>query len=89
MMGNKRIALIGLGGIALSAPVFTHEVNDELVHEPIEFTKTPDSHNLARAFVDYLRDRAGNQAPIEDGIEVMRVLDAVYESARTGREALL
>ncbi|MCI8623561.1 MAG: Gfo/Idh/MocA family oxidoreductase [Provencibacterium sp.] len=40
-------------------------------------------------FVDCVQNGTPCRAPAEDGIEIMRILDAVYESARTGHEVLL
>jgi predicted dehydrogenase len=28
-------------------------------------------------------------SPAEDGVEIMRIIDAIYESAKTGREIML
>ena len=77
------------GGLSIMPPVFTHEVEDKLVHEPVEGPAGQGPQNLARAFVDYIDGKIDNPAPIEDGIQVMRTLDAIYESARTGREIAL
>jgi predicted dehydrogenase len=40
-------------------------------------------------FVDCVRNGTPCRAPARDGVEIMRILDAVYESARTGREVVL
>jgi predicted dehydrogenase len=40
-------------------------------------------------FVDCLVNGAACIAPAQDGIEIMRILDGVYESARTGHEVIL
>lgn len=40
-------------------------------------------------YVDCLVNGASCMAPAEDGVEMMRILDAVYESARTGHEVVL
>jgi predicted dehydrogenase len=40
-------------------------------------------------FVDCARNDTACLAPAQDGVELMRILDAVYESARTGHEVLL
>ena len=40
-------------------------------------------------FVDCVRNGVPCKAPAEDGIQLMRILDAVYESARTGHEVVL
>lgn len=41
------------------------------------------------AFVDAIRGRAEVRASAEDGVEIMRILDAVYRSAETGHEVIL
>ncbi|MCI9627457.1 MAG: Gfo/Idh/MocA family oxidoreductase [Clostridia bacterium] len=40
-------------------------------------------------FVDCIQNGTDCQAPAEDGIQLMRILDAIYESARTGHEVVL
>jgi predicted dehydrogenase len=40
-------------------------------------------------FVDCVRNGVPCKAPAQDGVEIMRILDAVYESARTGHEVIL
>jgi predicted dehydrogenase len=40
-------------------------------------------------FVDCVRNGRPCQAPAADGIELMRILDGIYESARTGHEVVL
>lgn len=40
-------------------------------------------------FVDCLMGNAKCKSPAEDGIEMMKILDAIYESASTGHEVLL
>ena len=40
-------------------------------------------------FVDCVANGTKCIAPAEDGIELMRILDAIYESARTGHEVIL
>ncbi|NJD01071.1 MAG: Gfo/Idh/MocA family oxidoreductase [Ruminiclostridium sp.] len=40
-------------------------------------------------FIDCIREGARCISPAEDGVEVMRILDAVYESASTGREVVV
>lgn len=37
-------------------------------------------------FIDCVRQEAACRAPAADGVEMMRILDAIYESARTGHE---
>ena len=40
-------------------------------------------------YVDCLLGKTTCRSPGEDGYELMRILDAVYESARTGHEVVL
>ncbi len=40
-------------------------------------------------FVDCVNGKAECLAPAEDGVEMMKILDAVYESARTGHEVII
>ena len=51
--------------------------------DPVEFQNEIDH------FVDCLLGRAECIAPAEDGVQIMRILNAIYESAETGREVLL
>ena len=52
-----------------------------------------DFENAFRAeidsFIDAIRTGAPVQAPAEDGVMLMKLLDAAYESAATGREVRL
>lgn len=45
--------------------------------------------NEMEHFIDFILNNTPCRAPAEDGIEVMRILDAICESARTGHEVLL
>ncbi|GHU00249.1 hypothetical protein FACS1894142_8380 [Spirochaetia bacterium] len=40
-------------------------------------------------FVDCVRNGTPCRAPAADGVELMRILDGIYESARTGHEVVL
>ena len=40
-------------------------------------------------FVDCFANGEPCRSPAEDGVQIMRILDAVYESARTGHEVIL
>lgn len=42
-----------------------------------------------RHFVDCVRTGVPCRAPAADGVTLMKILDAIYESARTGHEALI
>lgn len=45
--------------------------------------------NEINHFVDCVRDGLPCRSPAQDGIEIMKILDAVYASARTGHEVIL
>jgi len=45
--------------------------------------------NEINHYIACIRGEAENIAPIEDGVDIMAILDAVYESARTGHEVIL
>lgn len=45
--------------------------------------------NEINHYIDCLTSGAQCKSPAEDGIEMMKILDAVYESARTGHEVIL
>lgn len=45
--------------------------------------------NEINHYVDCVMGKAECKSPAEDGIEMMKILDAVYESARTGHEVIL
>ena len=40
-------------------------------------------------YVSCILDGAACRAPAEDGVALMRILDGIYESARTGHEVIL
>ena len=40
-------------------------------------------------FIDCIQNGGACRAPAKDGVTIMRILDAVYESARTGHEVIL
>ena len=40
-------------------------------------------------FVDCVQNGTPCRAPAEDGIAIMKILEAIYESARTGHEVTL
>ena len=45
--------------------------------------------NEVYAFIDAVRGVAPVRASAEDGVELMKILDAIYESAETGREVII
>ena len=40
-------------------------------------------------FVDCVQNGVPCRAPAEDGVQIMKILDGIYESARTGHEVIL
>lgn len=69
------------------------EVNDFLADIALDTNNLVDGGDMFEAemrhFVDCALNGAECIAPAEDGLEVMRILDAIYESARTGHEVVL
>ncbi len=69
------------------------EINDYLVN--IDFNNDTSLSfdglfaNEMNHFVDCLLGRAECIAPAEDGVVLMQILDAIYESARTGHEVII
>jgi predicted dehydrogenase len=67
------------------------EINDYLVD--INLATSLNFDGLFEAeidhFVDCVRTGVPCRAPAADGVEIMRILDGVYESARTGHEVIL
>jgi predicted dehydrogenase len=69
------------------------EMNDYLVNvtpaldSALSFTGL--FENEIAHFVDCVANGTECISPAEDGVEIMKILDAVYESARTGREVRL
>jgi predicted dehydrogenase len=72
---------------------FYSEMNDYLVN----FTPAHDTalnftglfENEIAHFVDCVANGTQCISPAEDGVEIMKILDAIYESARTGKEVVL
>lgn len=57
-------------------------LDDEKYNKPSGFTEIFD-YEIAH-FVDCVRNGTPCRAPAEDGVMLMRMIDAIYESARTG-----
>lgn len=45
--------------------------------------------NETAHFIDCIANRVPVISPAEDGVEIMRIIDGIYESARTGRDVVL
>lgn len=77
-------------GLSVSAPFELYtEFNGQLADIALKgnnnFDFTRDFDRELKNFVDASEGKAECLAPAEDGVELMRILDAVYESARTGK----
>lgn len=82
------------GGVSLSPKLeLFKELNDYMVNiTPIgsngfEFQKSFDSE--INHFVDCILNETPCKAPAQDGVEIMRILSAIYQSAETGHEVIL
>jgi predicted dehydrogenase len=69
------------------------EINDYLADLNLAVPTALDFNGLFEREIDHFVDCVLNgspcRAPAEDGVEIMRILDGIYESARLGREVLL
>ncbi len=82
------------GGMDLTTGVKLYtEVNNFLADIQVDTSNYKDGQNMYVAemahFVDCIANGTPCRAKAEDGIVVMKILDAIYESARTGHEVLL
>ena len=82
------------GGAALAGePKFYMEMNDFMVDVTPDIQNLKDGKNNFQAeidhFIDCVQGKAECMAPAHDGVEIMKILDAIYESARTGHEVVL
>ena len=82
------------GGMDLSSGVKIYtELNDYLADIDVKTSDLKGSQDMFQAemahFVDCIENGTPCRACAEDGITVMQILDAIYESARTGHEVVL
>ena len=77
------------GGIEISKLELTTDEGEQMITRKIDFTPVKSHFKQAEAFLEYLDGKIENPAPIEDGIEVLKILDAIYASAASGREITL
>ena len=72
--------------------IFTDQ-NGHLINKSFFGSTALAFENLFQNEIDHyvacVRDGLPCRSPAQDGIEIMRILDAVYESARTGHEVVL
>ena len=62
-------------------------VTPQMDHLGFDFIKA--FTNEINHFVECVKDGKETIAPVSDGVEIMRILNAVYESAETGKEVYL
>ena len=88
LFGSKAGAHLADDGLHLYS-----EMHDRLVNIDHADVKGQDFDQMFRDEVHHFIDCVANGteciAPAEDGVELMRILDAVYESAATGHEVVL
>jgi predicted dehydrogenase len=82
------------GGAKLSPELEMYtEINDYLADVNLASPTALSFDGLFQAeidhFVDCVRNGTTCRAPAADGVELMRILDGIYESARTGHEVIL
>lgn len=86
---NNGVIYGSRGGIEISKLELTTDEGEQMITRKIDFTPGKSHFNQAEAFLEYLEGKVENPAPIEDGIEVLKILDAIYASAARGREIIL
>lgn len=82
------------GGASLVGdPKFYMEMNDFMVDVTPKIQNLKDGKPMFEAemdhFIDCVQGKAECIAPAHDGVEIMKILDAIYESAKTGHEVVL
>ncbi|MBS5800312.1 MAG: hypothetical protein KID02_11240, partial [Clostridiales bacterium] len=89
------IELFGTKGGAKLSPeleMYT-EINDYMVDVQLATKTALDFNGLfdneINHFVDCVKGQVACISPAQHGIEIMTILDAIYESARTGHEVII
>ncbi|NLB80960.1 MAG: Gfo/Idh/MocA family oxidoreductase [Clostridiaceae bacterium] len=82
------------GGASLAGdPKFYMEMNDYMVDVTPSIANLKDGCDLFDSEINHFIDCVANgtkcMAPAEDGVTIMKILDAIYESATTGHEVIL
>jgi predicted dehydrogenase len=83
------------GGMELEPELGIYtERNDYLVNISPVLTDTAfnfqdDFNNEINHFVNCIKNGEKCITPVEDGLEIMKILDAVYESSKTGQMILI
>ncbi len=90
-----KIELFGTKGGAKLDPeleMYT-EINDYLADVSLDYPTALSFDGLfaneINHYISCIKDGVSCKSPAEDGIAIMEILDAVYESARTGHEVIL
>ena len=69
------------------------EINDFLADVEVDTRNYIDSHEMFTGemshFIDCIINGTECRASAEDGLEIMKILDAIYESSKTGHEVVL
>lgn len=90
-----RLELFGTkGGVKLEPDAeFYSEHNGYMTNTTLEAKTSLDFgvifQNEINHFIDCIKNGTKCIAPAEDGVEMMKILDAIYESARTGHEVII
>ena len=77
--GWRDAALVEFG------PEGTMHYAQSAIHGETDFDFARDFKREVKNFVDSVEGKAECLAPAEDGVELMRILDAIYLSAKTGK----
>lgn len=77
------------GGLMINPVKVVHDEPGKLTVEEIPVEQGRSHDFQAAQFARYLRGEIENPTPIEDGVEIMRLLDAVRRSAAEGKEIIL
>lgn len=93
--GEGKIELFGTKGGAKLNPeleLYT-EINDYMADITLDADTALSFDGLFQAEIDHfvacLKGEAKCKSPAEDGVEIMKILDAVYKSAKSGHEVIL
>ena len=92
---SGRVELFGTKGGAVISPEFEiyTDIGGRFVNilpsAEVKFDFSGAFHAEIKGFVDAATGKAPCIAPAEDGVEMMKILDGIYRSARTGHEVIL
>ena len=77
------------GSVTLNPVKFMHDETGELKVDELPFVQRPSHDGQAEQFINFIKGKIANPAPVEDAIEVIKILDAIYESAAEQKEISL